>query len=198
MLDHSNAARNAATDAVVDLVDQGSGTAVLQIRGGTTVLSEHNLSDPAFGDAGDGGADVGEAIANAIADATAGATGTADNYVVRDQDGTLTWEGTAGVAHDVAGVDEQNNQFQVSADLSSVLSPGDLIKIAGSTGNDGTYTVESISFDSPLTTITVQENVSDATSDGKVRAYALILDNTSITDGQTVSVDSLSHVVAVA
>lgn len=82
----STAARNAAADAVVDLVDGGSGAGVIRIYTGTqpagpgttatgTLLAEFTLSDPAFGAAGTGVAtlDVSPALTDTgIADGTAG------------------------------------------------------------------------------------------------------------------------------
>lgn len=82
----NTAARNAACDAVVDLIDGGSGAGVLRIYSGTrpaspatspsgTLLAEFTLSDPAFGAASSGAAalDVTPALTDtALATATAG------------------------------------------------------------------------------------------------------------------------------
>lgn len=82
----SSAARTAACDAVVDLVDAGSAAGVLRIYTGPqpsgpdstptgTLLAELDLSDPAFGPAAAGVAtlDVTPAVTTtAVADGTAG------------------------------------------------------------------------------------------------------------------------------
>ena len=82
----STAARNAACDAVVDLIDGGAGAGVLRIYSGAqpatpatspsgTLLAEFTLSDPAFGAASSGAAtlDVTPALTDTgIADGTAG------------------------------------------------------------------------------------------------------------------------------
>jgi len=82
----STAARSAACDAVVDLVDGGSGAGVIRVYSGTqpagpstspsgTLLAEFTLSDPAFGAASSGVAtlDVTPALTDTgITDGTAG------------------------------------------------------------------------------------------------------------------------------
>ena len=83
----STAARNAACDAVVDLIDGGSGDATGDIQIGTsgmgTILVTNNFSNPAFGAAA-----AGVATAAAISDGTAGNTGTAAEASIRDRDNT--------------------------------------------------------------------------------------------------------------
>lgn len=82
----STAARNAACDAIVDLIDGGSGAGVLRIYTGAqpatpgtaptgTLLAEVTLNDPAFGSAAAGVAAL--TVSPAISDASANATGTA-------------------------------------------------------------------------------------------------------------------------
>jgi hypothetical protein len=82
----NTAARNAACDAVVDLIDGGTGAGVLRIYTGAqpatpatspsgTLLAEFTLSDPAFGAASSGAAtlDVTPALTDTgITDGTAG------------------------------------------------------------------------------------------------------------------------------
>ena len=60
-------ARNAAADAVVDLIDEGSGAGhiAFTLSNGTTVLCTCTMSDPAFG-----AASTGVATASAIAQGT--------------------------------------------------------------------------------------------------------------------------------
>ncbi len=81
------ASRNAACDAVVDKVDQGSAAGKLKIRGaGATVLATITLEDPAFGAASTG---VATAASFPKTDSSADATGTAIDYVVTDSDDTI-------------------------------------------------------------------------------------------------------------
>ncbi|MFM9964420.1 MAG: hypothetical protein ACKV2Q_24725 [Planctomycetaceae bacterium] len=60
-----------------------------------------------------------------------------------------------------------SSQLQVSADLSSRLKEGDRVNVLNSTHNDGVYTVASVAYAAPFTTITLREPlVSDAVIDG--------------------------------
>lgn len=82
-------ARNAACNAVVDLVDQGSGAGKLKIREGSTVLCVVTLSDPAFGNAA-----TGVATASGLPLSGVGiAPGDADNFQITDSADTLLWSG---------------------------------------------------------------------------------------------------------
>ena len=68
----------------------------------------------------------------------------------------------------ITAVDTTAGTFGVDADISNKLAVGDSIEVVGSTGNDGTYTVSSVTYSDPTTTITVEETVADATADGEV------------------------------
>lgn len=105
----STAARNAACDAIVDLVDGGAGAGTLQIRTGSpptnpadadtgTLLGTLTFSDPAFGNASSG-----TATASAItSDTNADASGDAGHFRVKDSNGNVIFQGTAGEAADSA------------------------------------------------------------------------------------------------
>jgi hypothetical protein len=73
----------------------------------------------------------------------------------------------------ITGVDDGAGTFTVGGDVSGLLATGEIITVTGSTGNDGDYTVDSVSYDSnnDETTITVQESVPDATADGKIIGF---------------------------
>lgn len=90
----STAARNAAVDAVVDLIDGGSGAGLMRIRASTTVLATITLDDPAFGASATGTA-TGAGFPKS--DSSADATGTPDNYQITDSDVTVVISGTAAV-----------------------------------------------------------------------------------------------------
>ena len=97
----STAARNAACNAVVDLLDGGSGAGTIQIRTGSqpatandaatgTLLGTLTLSDPAFGNAA-----TGVATASAItSDSSADATGTAGWFRALDSTGATVLDGS--------------------------------------------------------------------------------------------------------
>lgn len=108
----SNAAAAAAANAVVDLLDGGTGAGYIEIRTGSqpasvgtaatgTLLGTLTLSDPAFGNAT--AASPAVATASAItSDTTADATGTAgwfrayDSSAVAVIDGSITASGGGG------------------------------------------------------------------------------------------------------
>lgn len=93
----SVAARNAACDAVVDLIDVGAtdATGDLTINADSagapgTVLATVNLQNPAFGNAASGTATA----AGLPLSGTVTTSGTAAWFVVRDRDNTEVFRGT--------------------------------------------------------------------------------------------------------
>jgi len=80
------------------------------------------------------------------------------------------WIVTRG-AFAIVGVDTSNEIFRISGDETARFSVGDTFEVSGSTGNDGTYTVSALNYDSgnDETDITVQEDVTDSTADGDIR-----------------------------
>lgn len=103
----ANATRNAACDAVVDLIDSGSaaGTIVVYtdpqpatandaVPAGATLLATLTFSDPAFGPASSG-----VATASAVtADSAADATGTATWARIKASDGSVVMDCDVGVS----------------------------------------------------------------------------------------------------
>lgn len=90
----ATAAKNAACDAIVDLLDVG-GAGSLQIgtAGFASVLATLAFSNPAFGAAA-----AGTATANAIADDINTSSGTAAAFRARDHAGNTIFSGSVGVA----------------------------------------------------------------------------------------------------
>lgn len=106
----SNAAAKAACDAIVDLLDGGTGAGTLKIYTGSqptnpdvavgaqTLLGTLTFSDPAFGAAADA-APGGRATASAITkDSSADATGTAAWFRCADSSGTAVIDGSCGTS----------------------------------------------------------------------------------------------------
>jgi hypothetical protein len=103
----STAARNAACDAVVDLVDGGAGAGKLRIYDGSqpagpgtavgaqVLLAEFTLADPAFGAAATGVADLD---VTPILSTTGLAAGTATWFRVLDSNNVAVFDGSAGTS----------------------------------------------------------------------------------------------------
>lgn len=99
--------RNKACDAIVDDIDAGAGAGTIAIRTGAqptnvgdadtgTLLGTLTFSDPAFG-----GSATGTATASAItSDTSADASGEAGHFRIKDSDGNIHSDGTAGEAGD--------------------------------------------------------------------------------------------------
>jgi len=88
------ATRDAACDAIVDLVDGGTGAGTIEIKSaastvaGTSEIATLTFSDPAFG-----ASSSGTATASTITDDTNATGGTATDYTVFDSAGTAIWQG---------------------------------------------------------------------------------------------------------
>ncbi len=112
----STAARNAAADAIVDLVDAGttdSAGDIILMTSGDVEVSTHLLSNPAFGAAA-----AGSATANAIGDDTSATGGTATLFKVQDRDNNEIWRGTVGTTGSGADLEMPSN----------IIGAGDTVK----------------------------------------------------------------------
>ena len=104
------AAAKAMCDALVDQIDAGAAAGTLEIRTGApptlpanadtgTLLGTLTFSDPAFGNATN--ADPSVATASSISsDLVADASGDAGHFRVKDSNGVVVFQGTAGEAGD--------------------------------------------------------------------------------------------------
>ena len=118
----STAARQGAGDAVVDLVDGGTGAGVINIYSGTaptsvndalsgnTLLAALTMSDPAFGATNTSGVATASAI---TADTSANADGTATFFRVADSNGNAVMQGTVGTS----GADLNLNSTSISTSI---------------------------------------------------------------------------------
>jgi len=86
--------------------------------------------------------------------------GTVDTLVSNEQAG----------AYRIIAVDTTNEIFTVPGDVTDLFAVDQAILVNGSTGNDGTYTITNLSYDSGNneTDITVSEDVTDSTADGQI------------------------------
>lgn len=114
----TTAARNAACNAIVDLLDAGSGAATLEIwdavagddhptlAAGTAITDDDTnykllavctFSDPAFGNSG--AVNPGEAVAASITqDSSVNKSGTASFWRAKDSDGNVVLQGSIGTS----------------------------------------------------------------------------------------------------
>lgn len=103
----STAARSAACDAIVDLIDGGASAGTLTVRTGAppanvadadagTLLGTLTFSDPAFGAASSGVATA----ATITSDTSADNSGDAGHFRAKDSNGNTIFQGTAGNAGD--------------------------------------------------------------------------------------------------
>lgn len=121
----SHAARSAACDAVVDLIDGGAGAGYMQIRTGSpptnvadadagTLLGTLTFSDPAFG-----AASSGVATANSItSDTDADASGDAGHFRIKDSNNVVIMQGTAGNAGDTPDLVFNNKAIVLGGTIS--------------------------------------------------------------------------------
>jgi hypothetical protein len=86
-----------------------------------------------------------------------GTPSTGDRYLV------------APLSYAVVAVDSGTETVSVLGDITTLLSTGNTLKVVGSTGNDGTYTVTSVTFNSPNTDIVVTGDFTSAVADGSVQ-----------------------------
>lgn len=130
------AARNAACDAVVDLLDAGAGAATIEVRTGSqpasandaasgTLLATFTLADPAFGGAASGVA----TLASAPRTTTGAAAGTAGWFRAKDSTGATVFDGS--VTATGGGGDLTLNTTTISIGLTVELTSGTVTMPAG-------------------------------------------------------------------
>ena len=72
----------------------------------------------------------------------------------------------SGGEFDIIGVDTVADTFTIDDDYQSYFPVGTQFIVEDSTGNDGIYTVQSVTLTAGDTVITVDEDITDATADG--------------------------------
>lgn len=129
-----DATRSAMADALVDLLDDGTGPGTIEIRSGTrpdvnaaasgTLLAEVTLIDPAFGSAVAGVATIADPDP-----ATGVGDGTASWFRALDSDGTTVFDGS--VSETGAGGDLQLATTTISTGLSIDITGGTITQPSG-------------------------------------------------------------------
>lgn len=117
---HPTTVRNAITDAVVDLVDAGSGAGYIELTtAGDVEVATLALQDPAFGSASGGSA---SALSPPFEDSSA-TGGTATKVKVKDSDDNVVYQGTVGLTGSGADVELTSN----------VIAAGSIVRFTAAT-----------------------------------------------------------------
>lgn len=111
----ATATRNAAADAIVDLIDGGTGAGYIELQtSGDVEAATLAFSATAFGDAA-----TGVATANSISNDASATGGTVDRFRIYDGDDTEILQGSVGTS----GEDINLNTLSISAsDVVSISS----------------------------------------------------------------------------
>ena len=131
--------------------------------------------------------DTGNAISASTLDSGGG--GYANNDTGTIDGGTIlaTYKILAVVAFAVTGVDQTGgagvNYFTVTGNQTAHFVAGHTFKVAGSTGNNGTYTVTSSAFGGGSTNIVTVQVIPNATVDGSITADDAAVLTYSLTSG---------------
>lgn len=91
-----------------------------------------------------------------------------DNITIAGQSLNGIYASGTPTVYDITDVIQGSKTFKFLLDSSEFFLPGDSIEVAGSTGNDGTYTVASSSFGAGKTSVIVEEAIPDSTADGDI------------------------------
>jgi hypothetical protein len=130
----SDAAQNAACNAIVDLIDAGAAAGTIDIRTGSkpadpndaatgTLLATVPFNDPAFGNSGAtvvGQADLAGTLP--LEDASPDASGTAGWFRAKDSNGNAIFDGTVGTSG--SGADMIVNTTTVTAGVPFRITSG--------------------------------------------------------------------------
>ena len=197
-LTHQTNARNAAADAVVDLIDAGTGAGHCKLYEGgvgATLIADITVQNPAFGAAAGGEASLQGAPSNSAAASTQNAG--VDAFAIEDGDGTEIFRGTVGESYSVTALSGKTiSVSDASNTLTGRLSAADQVRITGNSNstNNITYTVVSVSHNSGTTTITVVESIPDDTTvDGSFVPGEMEIQNRNVNSGQTVTINSATY-----
>ena len=100
-----------------------------------------------------------------------GSTGNDGLYTV-----VSSTDNTINMNFPITNVNQVNKEFTISGDYTSLITVGDTLSVSGSTGNDGTYTIASLTLSSGDTIIEVDEAIPDGTIDGTITVAVLTTD----------------------
>jgi hypothetical protein len=158
---------NNADQAVVCTTEPADYTAATTDEGsGGVALGEVSISSTNFTGPADGDTSGRKLTLDSLSGVGVDVTGVAGHVALVDDGNSRllmvdTYEET-----DVVGVDTGTDTITIDGDHTADIETDDYIRISGSTGNDGAYTVSSVSLNGSDTDVVVNESVSDSTADG--------------------------------
>lgn len=122
---------------------------------------------------------------DSVSGVTVDVTGVAGHVALVDDGGSRLLMVDTYEESSITGVDTGTDTITIDGDHTGDLASGDDIRISGSTGNDGAYTVSSVSLNGSDTDITVNETIGDGTADG-----ICIYGAQKLTSGNTTDINS--------
>jgi hypothetical protein len=143
-----------ATKGQIDLMDEIDANSN-KIVGLATPTDATDAATKGYVDQLIQGAEWQDSVLDKDASTPPGGDSAGDRYIVA----------AAGNAN-ITAVTQGTKTFELAGDQSSTVTASDILRIKGSTGNDGWYTVVSSTFDDPNTSVVVSEAIPDATVDG--------------------------------
>jgi hypothetical protein len=93
-------------------------------------------------------------------------------YTPNDQ--TVKWEFQLGpISYTIADVDTGDDVISIAGDFRVQFAEDDELQVQNSTGNDGTYTIDTVTYDGTNTLIYLKDALPDTTVDGEIVHSAL-------------------------
>jgi len=146
----------------------------LKSGGGTQIAQATiTLSGPSDGDT-----DGRKLTVPAKVDISVTETGVLDFQAVIDDTGNELLLVSPMPKSSITGVDTGTNTVTIDGDHTGDISTDDDVTIRNSTGNDGKYTVSSVSLNGSDTDVVTNESIGDATVDGSMIYGAVKLSDT--------------------
>lgn len=93
---------------------------------------------------------------------------------------------STNTTYDIATATTSPKVFTYTGDLTGVITGADWIKVSDSSDNDGIYSVVSVSYSNPTTTITVRQNVTNSAASGSIQLCDLACDIVKLYRGRLV------------
>ena len=203
-LTHATSTRNAMADAAVDQADAGSTNPTGAIRlfeggvGGTQIVefddqSATPIQDPMFDAASSGSASLANSPQQSAGASTSGSG--IDTAQILDKDRNAVMEMAVGESYTVNTISGQDIDVADSNQvLPGRLSRGDQVRLE----NDATYTVTSVSGNTPssgVTRVTVAESITGTASNAFVPGEVKI-QNRNVNSGQNITIQSATYTAA--